>query len=165
MSPCASRTCGRSGATGGLAGATFTRSTIEAGLVCAGQLECAFQQLLDRRLFDVRGCAKRHEPGVFARPLQQSAAVVELSPAIEEDRRMTRKCTDADDILAVRREADDLPHHAFGAWRLHLVGDLLCVRGDLPHGLESGLDRRTHGARDLTQLARNCDHLTSILAC
>src|SRR5207248_3948644 len=157
--------CGRSGATGGRAGATFTRSTIEVGSVCAGQLECAFQELLDRGLFDVRGRAKSYEPGVFARPLQQSGAVVELSPAIEEDRRMTRKRTDANDVLAVHREADDLPQHAFRAWRLHLVGDLLRVRGDLPHRLDRGLDGRTHGARDLTQPARNCDHLDSIVAC
>src|SRR5689334_20634997 len=117
LSPWASSTYGRSAAAGGRAGVTFTRSTIETRLVTSGQREGAPQELLDRRLLDVRRRAQGQEAGVLARAPQQSAAVVQLVSAVEEDRRVTRKRADADDVLVVDGVARDLPHHAFGARR------------------------------------------------
>src|SRR5260370_25097493 len=103
--------------------------------------------------------AQRDETRVFPGALYQSAAVIELTAAIEEQRRMPREGADPNHVLAADRVANDLPHVCARAGRLAPITDLVRFRGA---GLPCPAGRLydgTHLRRDLLDVLRNGDFL------
>src|SRR5438445_12535131 len=96
---------------------------------------------------------QRDETEILAGTLQQSAAIVELAAAVEEECRVLRERSDGNDIGVVDGVARELPHRSTRPRRLAPVRDLLRLRGGGCHGAAGRKHRRAHGRRDRVQMS------------
>src|SRR5690348_2577457 len=74
------------------------------------QTKSVAYELLDGRALGVSGRAQGDEARVLAAALQEAGRVVELPPAIEEDRRVPGEGAEAHHLLPTHRVAGQLPH-------------------------------------------------------
>src|ERR1700694_6184539 len=117
----------------------------------ASELERLPQQPFDGGARRVGRRLERDETRVLSGALEQSAAVIELAAAVEEQGGVPREGADPNDVGTVDRVADDFPHVRARPRRLALITDLVRFRGNglyRPAGcLHGGADRR-RGALD-----------------